>query len=211
MSAESYPEFQFQDAERQHHAAKLAVWLFLSTEVMFFSALFAAYTMLHYYYPQAFSECSHHMERWVATFETADLLTSSLFMALAIHATKINLRGLASLFLFITFLGGAAFLILHGHEYWKDASEGALPGRFYHLEEIKAPGAGMFYAIYFFMTGLHSIHVFAGMCLIGYVFIQTRRGQYSSNYYNPVEGVGLYWHFVDMVWVFLYPLFYLLK
>lgn len=203
-------EVQFQDAERQHHAAKLGMWVFLSTEVMFFAALFAAYAMYHVYYPATFRACSHHMERWTATFETADLLTSSLFMALAIHEVKKGRRWLSSMLLILTFLGGAVFLVLHGHEYYRDYIEGALPGRFYHLKEIQGPGGSMFFTVYFFMTGLHSLHVFLGMSLIGYLIFKNRRGAYSADYYTPVENVGLYWHFVDMVWVFLYPMFYLI-
>lgn len=208
MSAEV--EIQFQDAERQHHAAKLAMWVFLSTEVMFFAALFTAYTAYHIYYPATFKACSHHMERWVATFETGDLLTSSMFMALAISSIKHGRRWLASMLLSLTFIGGAVFLVLHGHEYYSDYIEGSLPGRFYHLKEIHDAGAPIFYTVYFFMTGLHSFHVFVGMCLIGYVTFKNHRGRYSAEYYTPVENVGLYWHFVDMVWVFLYPMFYLL-
>jgi len=195
---------------RQRHAASLAVWVFLSTEVMFFAGLIAAYVVYRYDYPAAFSACSHHLERWVATFETADLLTSSLFMALAIHFIQKNARRLSVLCLALAFLGGAAFLVLHGHEYATDAMEGALPGRFYRLAELPAVGAPMFFALYFFITGLHAIHVAVGMGLIGYLVVQLLRGRYSPAYFNPMEGVGLYWHFVDMVWVFLYPLFYLI-
>ena len=209
MSAEAEVEIQFQNAAREHYAGKLAVWVFLATEVMFFAALFAAYAMYHVYYGEAFRQCSHHMERWVATFETADLLTSSLFMALAIHAVKTSKRGLGLALLALTFLGGAVFLVLHGHEYYQDYLEGGLPGRFYHLKEIKEAGAPTFFTVYFFTTGLHSLHVIAGMSLITWVAIGTLRGRYSAAYYTPVEGVGLYWHFVDMVWVFLYPMFYL--
>lgn len=202
-------EIQFQDAERQHHAAKLSMWIFLSTEVMFFAALFAAYAMYHSYYPAAFKACSHHMERWTATFETADLLTSSLFMALAIHAVKAAKPRLAAGLLCLTFLGGAVFLVLHGHEYYKDYIDGGLPGRFYHLKEIQDGGAPIFYTVYFFMTGLHSFHVAVGMGLIAWMAVGAWRRRYTPAWYTPVENVGLYWHFVDMVWVFLYPMFYL--
>ena len=209
MSAESPAEIQFENPERQRYAATLGVWVFLSTEVMFFAGLIAAYTAYRTYFPTAFHLCSHHMERWVATFETAALLTSSLFMVLAIRATQLGRRAPAALFLFLTVLGGLAFLIMHGHEYWIDWREGALPGRYYHLDEIKASGAPMFYASYFFTTGLHSLHVIVGIVFLCLMIKRTIQGKFTPEKHNFLEGVGLYWHFVDMVWVFLYPLFYL--
>ncbi|MBS2026313.1 MAG: cytochrome c oxidase subunit 3 [Deltaproteobacteria bacterium] len=209
MSAESPAELQFENLERQRYAATLGVWVFLGTEVMFFAALITAYTAYRIYFPEAFSQCSHHMERWVATFETASLLTSSLFMVLAVHATKLGRRPAAALFLLLTVLGGLAFLVMHGHEYWTDWREGGLPGRYYHLEEIRAAGAPMFYASYFFTTGLHSLHVLVGIGLICSMIKRTIQGTLTPEKHNLLEGVGLYWHFVDMVWVFLYPLFYL--
>jgi cytochrome c oxidase subunit 3 len=204
-------QLQFQDEARQRHAAKLAMWVFLSTEVMFFAALFAAYAMYQSYYPEAFSAGSHHLARWAGTAETADLLTSSLFVALALHAVKIGRRGAASMWLALAALAGIAFLVLHGHEYLEDFREGALPGRLYHLDAIAQPGAPIFFGVYFFMTGLHSIHVLVGVGVLLTMLRGTARGRYGPAYSAPVENAGLYWHFVDLVWVFLYPMFYLVR
>ena len=209
MSAEAPSEIQFENPERQRYAATLGVWVFLSTEVMFFAALLAAYAAYRAYFPLAFSQCSHHMERLLATFETAALLTSSLFMVLAIRATQLRHRPAAAMFLMLTALGGLAFLVMHAHEYWTDWHEGALPGRYYHLDEIPSAGAPMFYASYFFTTGLHSLHVIVGIGLIGAMIKRTIQGSLTPEKHMLLEGVGLYWHFVDLVWVFLYPLFYL--
>lgn len=199
----------FQDMSRQRHAARLGMWLFLATEILMFGGLFCAYSVYRTLYPEAWLECSKHLNRPFGLLETFDLITSSLTMVLAIHFTRVHKRRLSVLMLILTMAMGAGFLCLHGYEYYHEFLEGALPGKFYHFEEVTAPGAPMFYAVYFIMTGLHSIHVIVGIGVLAVLTYFTQRGDYDSSYDHPLDLGGLYWHLVDLIWIFLFPLLYL--
>ena len=206
-----HPRLQhhFQDMRTQQHAARLGMWLFLATEILLFGGLFCAYSVYRTLYPEAWHECSHHTFRIFGLIETFDLITSSFTMVMAIHFTRIGKRGLSVFMLLLTIGMGLLFLCLHGYEYYHEYLEGALPGKYYHFEEVKAAGAPMYYAVYFLMTGLHSLHVFIGAVVLAVIALFTAKGEYDASYDHPLDLAGLYWHLVDLIWIFLFPLLYL--
>ena len=212
MPAELQParEMQFDDMAQQTEAAHLGIWLFLATEVLFFGGLFAAYTVYRYVYPHAFAAGSHELSLFAGSIDTTILLTSSFFMALAVHAARAGSRWLLGFLLFLAAALGAGFLVMHGYEYHQDYSENHLPGKWFHFEG-HAPDnkVQLFFLLYFLMTGLHTLHVLIGVCILAVLGSLAWLGRFSKDYYNPVEVGGLYWHFVDLVWVFLFPLLYL--
>ncbi len=203
-------EKQFDSPEQQSEAATLGMWLFLGTELLFFGALFAAYTVYRFSYPRAFAAGSHELMMWAGAADTAILLVSSFAVAMAVHAAQTESRRLLTLLLLVAAALGGAFLVLHGYEYYRDFAEHHVPGKHFHFEG-NAPDnkVQLFYLLYFCMTGLHSIHVFVGVVLLTVMAWRAWRGNFTKEYYTPVEVSGLYWHFVDLVWVFLFPLFYL--
>jgi cytochrome c oxidase subunit 3 len=209
MSAEVHRQHHFQDMEQQAHASRLGMWLFLCTEILLFAGLFVGYAYYRSLYPEAWHETSGHLNRTLGTLETFDLVTSSFFMVYAIHMVRIGRPKAAVLALLVTMAMGVAFLGMHGTEYYHEWKEGLLPGKYYHFEELNLAGAQMFMTIYFLMTGLHSIHVLVGVSVLAYLTWRTSRGTYSLEYHTPLELGGLYWHLVDMIWIFLYPLLYL--
>jgi cytochrome c oxidase subunit 3 len=192
------PTIQFDNALERRESAVLGMWLFLATEVLFFGPLFFGYAHGRLAHHGDFVSGSHHMHFWLGTINTAVLLTSSFTMALAVHSAQTGARFLRTL-LALTALLGIAFLCIKGYEY---ASE--LP------EVARAQGGEqIFYLLYFAMTGLHAIHLVIGASLVAWLWATARR--YGERYFMPVEVIGLYWHFVDVVWLFLYPMFYLLE
>jgi cytochrome c oxidase subunit 3 len=199
----------FQDMATQRHAATLGMWLFLGTEILLFGGLFCAYSAYRNLFHHAWKECSHHLNRPFGLIETFDLIISSFFMAMSIHLNRVGKRNLSALCLILTISMGFAFLGLHSFEYYTEYMEGALPGKYFHFEEVTAPGAPMFYAVYFLMTGLHSAHVAIGAGLLIWMLIKTIRKQLTPTYDTPLELCGLYWHLVDLIWIFLFPLLYL--
>ncbi len=206
-----HPRLQhhFQDMRKQQHAVRLGMWLFLATEVLLFGGLFCAYSVYRTLYPEAWHECSKHTFRIFGLVETFDLIFSSFTMVLAIHFTRVGKRKLSVAMLLVTIGCGLAFLCLHGYEYYHEWLEGALPGKYFHFEEVTANGAPMYYAVYFLMTGLHSLHVLIGAGVLAVVAFFTARGEYDASYDHPLDLAGLYWHLVDLIWIFLFPLLYL--
>jgi cytochrome c oxidase subunit 3 len=199
----------FQDLQTQTHAARFGMWLFLATELLLFGGLFVGYTFYRTLFNDTFREASHHLNTLFGTIETYDLITSSFAMAAAIYFARKNKRGVSICLQLITAAMGFAFLGMHSYEYYHEYLEGILPGRFYAFHELPGPGPTMFYTHYFLMTGLHSLHVFVGAVIILVLCWHTARGRYSDKYYSGLELGGLYWHLVDLIWIFLYPLFYL--
>lgn len=200
----------FSGIARQNEAMRLGMWLFLATEVLLFAGLFCAYSVYRYEFPVAFEECSRHLNIPLGTLNTVVLITSSFTVALAIHFARTDKPKAAAVCLVITLLFALGFLGIKAIEYTQHFQEHALPGKYYSSEEVKAPGAAMFYTLYFLMTGLHGVHVVAGMSVLSYILWRTLQGRYSSTYYTGIELGGLYWHLVDLVWIFLYPLLYLI-
>ena len=218
--AGGHPHYhQFDDLAQQTDSARLGMWLFLATEVLFFGGLFAAYTAYRFVYPHAFAEASKELSVVFGTLDTAVLLTSSLTMALAVftaqsmgdspEARQRAGRVIAG-FLLLTAAFGAGFLVLHGIEYYDDWKDHHIPGRAFVFPGPEGGHAQLFFLIYFMLTGLHSLHVIIGVGLLSVMAALAWRGKFSRAYHNHVEISGLYWHFVDMVWVFLFPLLYLI-
>lgn len=204
---------QFDTREQARDTYRLGMWVFLATEVLFFGGLIAAYSAYRLTWPRDFALASHHTVYWIGTLNTGILLTSSLFMALAVHNAREGRRGLLVLFLCITLVFGVAFMGLKGLEYYKDYSDHLFPwyGWAAPVKDIaSARHVKIFWILYFFLTGLHAIHLTIGICVVATVAFLAWRGRFTALHYTPVELTGLYWHFIDIVWVFLYPLIYLI-
>jgi len=199
---------QFETLEQQEEVSRLGMWAFLATEVMFFGGLFMAYTVYRHAYPHAFAIASKHTNLLYGTVNTAILLTSSLWMAFAVHAASEGNRKLLVRYLLLTILFAFGFLGVKALEYRQDFLEHLIPGRDFAVPE--APKSEIFFYLYWAMTGLHGLHVLIGIGLLSVIAWMSSRGRFSEKYYNPVEVSGLYWHFVDIVWIFLYPLLYLI-
>jgi cytochrome c oxidase subunit 3 len=201
--------------EGQRSAANLGMWVFIAQEVMFFGGLFAAYAVYRHLYPVAFAAACHHLNVPLGAANTAVLICSSLTMALAVHAAAVGKRDRIVGFLLLTVLLGGVFLGVKAFEYKDKWDHHLVPGDAFsaeslHLEGDLAREAQIFYSLYFGMTGLHAFHMLVGIPIILWVAVNARRGRYSPEYHTPVEITGLYWHFVDIIWIFLFPLLYLI-
>ena len=223
----------FESLEQQHEAASLGMWVFLGTEVMVFGGLFTSYTVYRWLYPEAFAAASRHLVVWIGGFNTLVLLTSSLTMALGVYAAQTARRQMLVRCLLLTALLGLAFLVVKGFEYHIDYEEDLIP--VFAFDESKFPPpehvsgertAGtpqlaeeeralfprrvqMFFVFYYVMTLLHALHLIIGIGILLWLAHLAWRGRFTPDYYSPVEVGGLYWHFVDVVWIFLLPLLYL--
>jgi len=210
----------FENLEQQTSAAQLGMWAFLATEVLFFGGVFTAYAVYRYWYPAAFAAGSDEQLVWVGAINTAVLLTSSLTMALAVQAAALGRRSALIRYLGLTILLGLVFLGVKVFEYRRDYLEGMVPGVWFNphsntLEEwakrgIHPRNVELYFVFYFVLTGLHALHMVIGMGVLGVQLVLARRGWFSQAYPTPIELTGLYWHFVDIVWIFLFPLLYLL-
>ena len=201
---------QFDSLEQQKDAATLGMWLFLVTEVLFFGGLFLVYTTYRNMYPEAFAAASHEMLVWAGTINTGVLITSSLTMALAVHAAQTGNRRLLLTFLVLTMILGATFLGIKAFEYHTEWVEHHVPGLNYAFEPRFYRNAQIFFSLYFLMTGLHALHMIIGLGIMSVMLWWSVRGTITPEYSNPIEIAGLYWHFVDIVWIFLFPLLYLI-
>ncbi len=209
-AAGSHVAHHFPDLEVQSHAARLGMWLFLATEVLLFAGLFTAYALYRMLYPSAFHGASKLIETSMGALNTVVLITSSLTVALAFHYSRQSRNRLAALLLVVTIGLGFVFLGVKAVEYAHHFHEGHLPGRFYRYAGLQVPGAPMFFTVYFLMTGLHGIHVVIGMGVLTWLAIGAWRGSYGGEYTTPIEVGGMYWHLVDLIWIFLFPLLYLI-
>lgn len=203
-------ERQFDDADQQRNAATIGMWLFLSTEVLFFGAMFFGYTAYRYSYPQAFADASRHTLIAYGGTNTAVLLISSTVMAFAVRAASLNRQRLLTLLLLVTASLGALFLVIKGFEYTREIHEGLLPGTKFQIESVDPKHAEMFFYVYWLMTGVHALHVSIGVIFIALFALRAWLRDAFHNHDTPVELLGLYWHFVDIVWVFLFPLIYMI-
>jgi cytochrome c oxidase subunit 3 len=199
----------FDSAGDEFEASKQGMWLFLVTEVLMFGGLFVAYGIFRGLYPEMFHEAHKHLQVAMGATNTVFLITSSLTMVLAVGATQRGQRNRALAFLAITFLFGCGFLVVKYFEYSAKFHHGLLPGKYFVNEELTNPKTPLFFSLYFVMTGLHAFHVIVGMCLMVWLIKRTKNNEFSPEFYTPVELVGFYWHFVDLVWIYLFPLLYL--
>jgi cytochrome c oxidase subunit III len=200
----------FADMEQQRASATLGMWVFLITEIMFFGGLFVAYLVYRSTHYNAWVIGSEHMEFWLGTINTVILLCSSLMVALSVHAIQVGQGKLSAAYLWVASAMGVGFLVLKGIEYHAHFVEGAIPGSLWKLQVPDPQTVQMFFYIYFVMTGLHALHVTIGIFLLAVIGWYAWQGRYSPAYHSPVHVSGLYWHFVDVVWIFLYPLLYLI-
>ncbi|HOC16744.1 MAG TPA: cytochrome c oxidase subunit 3 family protein [Vicinamibacterales bacterium] len=199
----------FDDLGQQKEAATLGMWLFLATEVLFFGGLFAAYLLYRVWYPDVFGEASRSLDITLGSVNTLVLIGSSLTMALAVHAAATGQRRTLMIFIALTMLLGAVFLGIKGVEYYDKIVHHHVPGPSFHFEGPTPERAQLFFSLYFAMTGLHAFHMVIGLGLMTVILLMAWRGRFSATWYTPVEMSGLYWHFVDIIWIFLFPLLYL--
>jgi cytochrome c oxidase subunit 3 len=203
-------QHHFDSMEQQREASSLGMWVFLVTEILFFGGLFLAYTVYRSRYPLAFAEASRHLDITLGTFNTVVLIISSLTMALAVYFAALGRRKAIVLFLLATMALGGVFLGVKAVEYTHKFHDHLVPGPGFHFAGPDARPAEIFFSLYFTMTGLHAAHMIIGIGLLTVLVLQARKGRYGPGYHTPVEVSGLYWHFVDIVWIFLFPLLYLI-
>jgi len=210
----------FENLEQQHEANTLGMWMFLATEVLFFGGLFTAYAICRWHFPEDFQAASERLIVWLGAVNTAVLICSSLTMALAIYSARIGNRKTQVGFLAATMILGSVFLGIKVVEYTTDYNEWLIPGvRFdwskaldhSHGQSVNPQHAELFFVFYFIMTLLHAIHMIVGLGVLLVLLVLSFRGRYGPAYYTPLEVAGLYWHFVDIIWVFLFPLLYLIR
>lgn len=208
---ERFRAHHFETAEQQFAAAKLGMWLFLVTEVLFFSGLFVAYAVFRTLHPEVFVNSAALLDTKLGAINTVILLFSSLTMAWAVRCSQLGQQRGLVLCLALTITAAVAFLGVKGVEYAHKWHEGHLWASAYGGPDAGETfdRAGSFFSVYFAMTGLHAIHIIAGIAAIGWLLKRSLRGDFSPAYYTPVDVVGLYWHLVDLVWIFLFPLLYL--
>ncbi len=200
---------QFDDMPQQTEASTLGMWTFLGTEILFFGALFMSYIVYRHTYYEAFGLASRHTEIIHGTVNTALLLTSSFTMSLAIHAAQKGKNKPVFGWLLLTIFLGCCFLGVKGLEYKSDIEEHLVPGA--NFKPDLPPQAQIFWFLYWLMTGVHSLHLLAGIGVLIVIAWMARRRRFSESYHNPVVISGLYWHFVDVIWVWLYALLYLIN
>ena len=210
----------FVDAEQQRDAATLGMWLFLATEIMFFGGMFCAYLIYRYWYYDEFAAGSRSIDIWLGTINTAVLICSSLTVALGVRAAQMGKRKLLVTLLLITIVFGLAFLGIKGLEWYQKFEEHHVPGHSFNASDLEKPPYShggidqrheqIYFSLYFAMTGLHALHMIIGVGIFVFLTYYAWRGRYTPKYYTPVEIGGLYWHFVDVVWIYLFPLLYLI-
>jgi cytochrome c oxidase subunit 3 len=201
---------QFDTAEQQYEASQLGMWIFLANEIMFFGGVLAAFLVSFVVYAPAFEDASNHLSLLLGALNTVVLLTSSLTMALAVHAAQVGERRQLVRQLVWTLLLGSVFLVVKAYEYSHKFHEGLVPGPSFAYSGRNAAEHELFLSFYFALTGLHALHMIIGIVILAVLIVMSRRGRFGPAYFTPVEMSGLYWHFVDLVWIFLFPLLYLL-
>ena|SRR5688572_4006202 len=202
----------FADPEQQVEAGKLGMWLFLATEILLFGGLFVAYAVFHFLHPELFKAAHQYLDVRLGALNTIVLLFSSLTVVLAIHAAQQNKKHWIIINLVITIACAATFLVVKYFEYSHKIHAGLLPGHYFTNGVIPNPDeAHIFFGVYFLMTGLHGIHVLIGMIVLLWLLYRTTRNEFGSQYFLPLELGGLYWHLVDVIWIFLFPLLYLIR
>jgi cytochrome c oxidase subunit III len=205
----------FRDLAQQKEAASLGMWAFIAQEIMFFGGLFLAYAVYRAHYPDIFAASAHHLNVPLGAFNTAVLICSSLTMALGVHAAAVGNRKATVAFLLLTVLLGSVFLGIKVVEYKDKFDHHLVPGPSFSghvlgLEGERERHAQIYFSLYFAMTGLHALHMIIGIPIILVLAWLASKGRYSPQYSTPVELTGLYWHFVDIIWIFLFPLLYLI-
>jgi cytochrome c oxidase subunit 3 len=201
----------FKNATQQYLSGKEGIWLFMLTEILMFGAIFVAYAIYHNMYPEMFAEGARSLDWKMGFINTLVLIFSSFTMAISISYIQRNMQKKAVIAMATTVLCGAIFMVIKYFEYEHKFHLGLLPGKFLDVAKVGATHAnlGLYFGFYYCMTGLHGFHVLIGMGLITWCLIKTMRGQFHGQFWIVVEGVGIFWHIVDLIWIFLFPLLYL--
>jgi cytochrome c oxidase subunit III len=202
-------QHQFETMAQQQESATLGMWLFLVTEIMFFGGLFMAYLLYRVWYPVAWAEGSLELDILLGGINTVVLIGSSVTMVFAVRSAQLGRSKATVNWLLTTMLLGGVFLVIKGFEYAHKFEAGHVPGPNFHMEGPHAKQVEIFLSLYFAMTGLHALHMIIGFGLLSVIAWMASRKRFSPEWYSPVEMAGLYWHFVDIVWIFLFPLLYL--
>lgn len=207
--------------EQQFDTSKIGMWLFLATEVLLFGGLFVGFGLMQARYPQEFVQAHEHLQRPLGALNTVVLLISSFTMVMGVLSAQRSDKKKLVMYLVLTIICAGIFLSVKYFEYSHKFEEHLLPPRWYQAQPgdtVKDPytgqishGYGTFFSFYFMMTGLHGIHILVGMILLTWLAIRANRGEFSKEYYTPVDLIGLYWHLVDLIWIYLFPLYYLIK
>ncbi|MFP5237559.1 MAG: cytochrome c oxidase subunit 3 family protein [Acidobacteriota bacterium] len=228
-----YQRHHFESMEQQVDATNFAMWLFLLTEIMFFGGLFTAYMIFRNWYYPAFVEASHQLSITLGTANTAVLITSSFTMAMGVWCAETRRKTGLILCLILTFVLGLVFLGIKYDEYHEKWEKHHIPGLHYSMQSFTNPASDpevhknypddkpldpgmarhteLYFSLYFAMTGMHALHMIIGICILGFMIFRARAGAYTNGHVTFVENFGLYWHFVDIIWIFLYPLLYLIS
>ncbi len=201
----------FDDSAQQFQSSTLGMWVFLVTELMFFGGMFGGYTVYRNMYPDAFASTSHFMNVPIGAINTGVLIFSSFTMVMAVRSAQLGQKKVLIAFLIFTLLLGCLFLTLKYVEYHEKWVDHHIPGpgfqyadtRYFHQAQI-------LFFLYFAMTGMHAIHMIVGVGMLIVLISMAARNRFTQAWYTPVEMIGLYWHFVDIVWIFLFPLLYLI-
>lgn len=202
---------QYDDQVQQREAYNLGMWVLIATEVMLFGALFLAYTVCRLTYHTTFAAAGRHLEVALGGPNTGILIGSSLMMALAVHAAGIEGRQKRLVgYLLATFALGVVFMFIKGTEYSHEGAEGLIPWHNFTWDGADPERARLFFLFYFLLTGLHALHLSIGLVIVAGTAFLAWRGRFPPENKVPVEMVGLYWHFIDIVWVFIFPALYLL-
>ncbi len=209
---ETNPNLQhhFYSMAQQLEASVLGMWVFLVTEIMFFGGMFMIYILYRIYYPEAWVLGSNHLDVSLGALNTGVLICSSLTMALAVRSAQVGSRKGQIVNLILTILLGSTFLVVKYFEYKEKFLHHLVPGPHFDMALPEAAHQQLFFSIYFMMTGIHAAHMVVGIVLMFVILVMAWKNKFSATYYTPVEISGLYWHFVDIVWIFLFPLLYLL-
>ena len=201
----------FKSGEHEFDSCKVGMWLFLLQEVMFFAPLFVGYAIFRGLYPESFLEASLLLDWKMGALNTVVLITSSFTMAVGVNAAQRGLNAKTARYLLLTILLACVFLVVKYFEYAHKIHDGLLPASLYTFEGTSHPKTPLFFSLYFMMTGLHGLHVLVGIGVLIWIMLRARNNEFHGKYYTPVELTGLYWHFVDLVWIYLFPLLYLIR
>lgn len=212
----AHVQHHFVDSKQQFESAKMGMWVFLVNEILFFGGLFCAYIVFRAWYPELFTQAAVELDKILGGVNTIVLIASSLTVALAIRCAQTNNQKWLKWNLLFTIFLAITFLVIKAFEYEHKFHLGIAPGMFWDpvpevLERIDHPKANMFFNIYYMITALHAVHVAVGVGLIFWIYLRARKGHFNSEYFTPVEITGLYWHLVDLIWIFLFPLLYLIE
>jgi len=204
-------QHHFAELGQQFECSKIGMWLFLATEVLLFGGLFVGYGLMQGQHPEAFKSAHHHLDWRMGALNTIVLLVSSFTMVMAVWSAQTNNQKALIRNLILTIACACTFMVVKYFEYSHKYHEGLLPGAFYSYTGPHQNAEFVFFSFYFMMTGLHGIHVTAGIVVLCYLLYRAKQGAYNASYYTPIDLTGLYWHLVDLIWIYLFPLFYLIS